>query len=332
MDDPKTCGFRRNTKFIFIAAGTLFCGYLLGLAQIANAQEVLTVAGINSTLRGEPAPVASADPALSALSAFAQQITAAPASASAAQGRDSQFDDKTYAALRDFAQGIGAPQPESLMDWPKMAAADNAVDALREFLSGGSSSQNPPAGASPDGPVAGGKHSSAPVEANFVGAKVCMACHASQAESFSHTLMGRIGQTQKGKFDCENCHGPGSAHAKAGGGRGVGGIISFRPEDQSRTAEENNAICLTCHERGDRTNWHGSTHETRGLMCTNCHTIMKTVSRKNQLKTAFEPETCFQCHKDRRAQMFRSSHMPLREGKMVCSDCHNPHGASPRPC
>ena len=146
-------------------------------------------------------------------------------------------------------------------------------------------------------------------------------------KSFSHTLMGRIGQTQKGKFDCENCHGPGSAHVKAGGGRGVGGIISFRPEDQSRTAEENNGICLTCHERGDRTNWHGSTHETRGLMCTNCHTIMKAVSRKNQMKTAFEPDTCFQCHKDRRAQMFRSSHMPLREGKMVCSDCHNPHGA-----
>ena len=154
-----------------------------------------------------------------------------------------------------------------------------------------------------------------------------MTCHATQAEAFSHTLMGRIGQTQKGKFDCENCHGPGSAHVKAGGGRGVGGIISFRPEDQSRTAEENNGICLTCHERGDRTNWHGSTHETRGLMCTNCHTIMKAVSRKNQMKTAFEPDTCFQCHKDRRAQMARSSHMPLREGKMVCSDCHNPHGS-----
>ena len=54
---------------------------------------------------------------------------------------------------------------------------------------------------------------------------------------------------------------------------------------------------------------------------------MKSVSRKNQLKTAFEPDTCFQCHKDRRAQMFRSSHMPLREGKIVCSDCHNPHGS-----
>ena len=55
---------------------------------------------------------------------------------------------------------------------------------------------------------------------------------------------------------------------------------------------------------------------------------MKSVSLKNQLKTVFEPDTCFQCHKDRRAQMFRSSHMPLREGKITCSDCHNPHGSA----
>jgi DmsE family decaheme c-type cytochrome len=111
-------------------------------------------------------------------------------------------------------------------------------------------------------------------------------------------------------------------------GRSVGGINSFRSNDPSRTAQENNAVCLTCHERGDRTYWSGSTHESRDVACTNCHTVMRNVSIKHQLKTAFEPDTCFQCHKDRRAQMFRSSHMPLREGKMVCSDCHNPHGST----
>jgi DmsE family decaheme c-type cytochrome len=109
--------------------------------------------------------------------------------------------------------------------------------------------------------------------------------------------------------------------------RSLGGIISFRPDDHSKTAEENNAICLGCHERGERTYWDGSTHETRGVACTECHTLMRTVSAEHQLKTAFEPDTCFQCHKDRRAQMFRSSHMPVREGKVVCSDCHNPHGS-----
>jgi DmsE family decaheme c-type cytochrome len=55
---------------------------------------------------------------------------------------------------------------------------------------------------------------------------------------------------------------------------------------------------------------------------------MRAVSAQNQLKTAFQPDTCFQCHKDRRAQMYRSSHMPMREGKIVCADCHNPHGST----
>jgi DmsE family decaheme c-type cytochrome len=230
------------------------------------------------------------------------------------------------AALASFSERIGVAQPSPTAELPKLAEADNLIDFLRG-LNSSSQPSSAPSEISKKGPVAGGTKASSPVEATYVGAKVCATCHATQAESFSHTLMGRIGKTQKGKFDCENCHGPGSAHVKAGGGRGVGGIISFRPEDQSRTAEENNAICLGCHEKGDRTLWHGSTHEERGLMCTNCHTIMKDVSRKYQLKTVAQVDTCFQCHKDIRAKFARSSHMPVPEGKMVCTNCHNPHGS-----
>jgi DmsE family decaheme c-type cytochrome len=111
-------------------------------------------------------------------------------------------------------------------------------------------------------------------------------------------------------------------------GSSPGGIVSFRKNDPSRKVAQNNAICLGCHERGDRTYWNGSTHETRGLACTECHTVMRPISRKSALKTEIEMETCFQCHKDRRAQIFRSAHMPLREGKITCSNCHNPHGSA----
>ncbi len=260
-----------------------------------------------------------------------------------------------YSALRDYVQQIGSNQPQTITAAPesgdavftaprafsqrladdpdksksqnefKTADADNAFDALREFLQKQQGGQTTPAPAEAPKTPAAVKPEQPAIAANYVGTKVCLGCHTSQATEFNHTLMGRL--AQQGKLQCESCHGPGSEHARLGGGRGVGGIISFRKDDTSRTAEQNNAICLGCHERGDRVNWPGSTHETRGLMCTNCHTIMKAVSRKNQLKTAFEPDTCFQCHKDRRAQMFRSSHMPMREGKVVCSDCHNPHGS-----
>ena len=111
-------------------------------------------------------------------------------------------------------------------------------------------------------------------------------------------------------------------------GSSVGGIISFRKDDPSRRVEDNNAICLACHERGDRTYWNGSIHENRAIACTDCHTVMRPISRTAALKTESELGTCFQCHKDRRAQIFRSSHMPLRQGKITCSNCHNPHGSA----
>ena len=288
-DKPK---FRLCKKFILLAASALLCCAAFGLSQPAKADGAFTVAGINS-----------------ALPAWSQtgQVQAAKSQ-----------DDQTIAALQSFAQSLGSDQPVLLKDQPKLAEADNLMDWLSQ-----------PKGATPapapkSGAVVKGKRP--PPEAHFVGDKACLTCHSSQTAEFKKTLMGRISITQPGKFSCENCHGPGSAHVKAGGGRGVGGIMSFEADDP-RTSEEKNAICLACHERGDRTNWQGSTHETRGLACVNCHTIMKSVSRKNQLKTKWEPDTCFQCHKDRRAQMFRSSHMPLREGKIVCSDCHNPHGS-----
>jgi DmsE family decaheme c-type cytochrome len=268
------------------------------------------------------------DDAVSALRQYVQLIDTGRADAGQTSNQPRQESTAaTYAALRAFTKQIDIERPASIAGLPKLAEADNLLDFLRERGSSTQPSAPPKGSTKSNGPVAGGTKSAAPVEATFVGAKVCSTCHAGQAEAFSHTIMGRIGKTQKGKFDCENCHGPGSAHVKAGGGRGVGGIISFRPEDQSRTAAENNAICLTCHERGERTYWNGSVHDTRGLMCTNCHTVMKQVSRKWQLRTAFQPDTCFQCHKDKRAQMFRASHMPLREGKITCSDCHNPHGS-----
>lgn len=274
-------------------------------------------------------PAQQADGAFSALAGFAQTITVgSKASGPATSGQKVAApgqDQAVFSELAEFAQRVGSKQ--SISDQPqlKLADADNAVDALKDFFSNNS---KPAAAPAPVATPTRAKSAGPVVEAHFVGEKVCMTCHANYAETFSKTLMGRIGKTQPGKFACENCHGPGSQHVKLGGGRGVGGIISFRSNDTSRSVQENNAICLACHEKGDRTYWSGSVHEVRNVACTDCHTIMRSVSQKFQLKTVYEPETCFQCHKDKRAQMARSSHMPLREGKIVCSDCHQPHGTA----
>jgi len=124
---------------------------------------------------------------------------------------------------------------------------------------------------------------------------------------------------------CEGCHGPGKAHVDAGGGRGVGGLITFAKNDKT-PVEKRNAVCLGCHQKGARLFWQGSQHESRDVACTNCHTVMTNVSDKFQLKKESVIDTCGQCHIQKRAQTMRSSHMPLREGKMTCTSCHNPHG------
>ena len=163
----------------------------------------------------------------------------------------------------------------------------------------------------------------------YAGAEVCKACHANQLESFSATTMGKLflkhPRNAKEALGCETCHGPGKAHVDAGGGKGVGGLVSFSPKDPT-PVEQRNAVCLQCHEKTARLYWKGSPHASRDVACTNCHRVMVNVSERRQLAQPTVIETCGQCHLQRQAQLMRSSHMPLREGKMTCTDCHNPHG------
>jgi DmsE family decaheme c-type cytochrome len=41
-----------------------------------------------------------------------------------------------------------------------------------------------------------------------------------------------------------------------------------------------------------------------------------------------QPEVCYTCHKEQRAQFNKQSHHPTPEGKVSCSDCHNAHGSA----
>ncbi len=170
----------------------------------------------------------------------------------------------------------------------------------------------------------------APAE-TYIGTPMCRACHPAVAATFAQTAMGRLflnaPRNAKEAHACETCHGPGKAHMDAGGGKGKGGMITFARNDPTPIALRN-AICLDCHAKGDRMFWKGSAHVRRDVACTNCHRVMENVSPKHNLAKVNEIETCGTCHLQKRAQQLRSSHMPLREGKMSCSSCHNPHGTT----
>jgi DmsE family decaheme c-type cytochrome len=163
----------------------------------------------------------------------------------------------------------------------------------------------------------------------YVGAETCKGCHEEQWNRFAQTRMGRLFLYQPRntteRLGCETCHGPGKAHVDAGGGKGVGGLITFAKKDPTPVANRN-AVCLTCHTKGNRVFWQGSPHEMRDVACTNCHVVMDNHSPRANLAKETEIETCGSCHVQKRATTMRSSHMPLREGKMTCTSCHNPHG------
>ena len=100
------------------------------------------------------------------------------------------------------------------------------------------------------------------------------------------------------------------------------------PKIKEMKPAEANQICLTCHNRADHVGWEGSAHERRNLTCTTCHSVHSPKSVEHQLVKTTQTEVCATCHRLQVAKTERAvAHMPVREGKMSCSSCHNPHGS-----
>jgi DmsE family decaheme c-type cytochrome len=175
------------------------------------------------------------------------------------------------------------------------------------------------AAASPQQEPAAGR----PAAAGFAEPGSCATCHEEVANALERTAHGRTSAaTWDGATACESCHGPGAAHVEGEGDKEK--IV--RPG--TLEAAEQSRLCLTCHERGDRTHWQGSPHDGRGLSCLTCHKVHHDGEPPQALLAkATEFATCTSCHLKRKASLVRSAHMPMREGSMSCSSCHNAHGA-----
>jgi DmsE family decaheme c-type cytochrome len=135
-------------------------------------------------------------------------------------------------------------------------------------------------------------------------------------------------RTPFAKHECETCHGASSEHIDVTSNPTT---VVFKGPLTSSVAQRN-AVCISCHQAGLRTDWSGSQHETLGVACNDCHNMHG--SEDKVLSKATQAEVCFTCHKAQRAQIRRISTHPLAvtglasTAKMGCSDCHNPHGST----
>lgn len=181
---------------------------------------------------------------------------------------------------------------------------------------------------------------------DFMGDEGCVDCHGTKVKAFGESPHAAYMKDEKLPLErrgCEGCHGPGMIHQADENAE----VIAFR----KMTPKESAAACLRCHESTlSDAHWKRSEHARAGLSCVSCHQIhpdsppdfekgtvdkgklddtkkpvfVARVQPTNLLK-ADEAKLCGTCHGAQAAEFRLSTHHPIPEGRMQCSDCHNVH-------
>lgn len=161
------------------------------------------------------------------------------------------------------------------------------------------------------------------------GDAVCTRCH-DQSEEYP---VLSIGKTRHGtRADnrtptCTSCHGTSETHVnKPEGAKERPKPDRVFSKSSVTPVEDRDQACLHCHQGNKRMHWAASAHANRDVGCTSCHQVH--VSHDKVRDKLTQAEVCFACHKEHRTQVNRPFRHPIIEGKVACSDCHNPHGAA----
>lgn len=156
-----------------------------------------------------------------------------------------------------------------------------------------------------------------------MGSEVCKACHQDIYSGWEKTPHWKTTLDTKGgpsRQGCESCHGPGSVHVAGGGD--ITKIITFK----NASTKEINDRCMICHA-GDAAHMNAtnSVHTRNDVSCISCHSPHHSQTTEFLLLKP-QPELCYGCHLDKKAEFSMPFHHRVNEGLIQCSDCHNVHG------
>jgi len=158
---------------------------------------------------------------------------------------------------------------------------------------------------------------------DYVGAETCKSCHEASYNSWEKTPHWKTTLDTKGgpsHQGCEGCHGPGAAHVAGGGDKSKIFVFS------DHSPKEIDDRCMTCHAGGaQHMNAINSEHARAGVSCISCHSPHHATTSEFLLAKS-QPELCYGCHLQQKAQFDMPFHHRVNEGLVQCSDCHNVHG------
>ncbi|OGT97035.1 MAG: cytochrome C [Geobacteraceae bacterium GWB2_52_12] len=179
------------------------------------------------------------------------------------------------------------------------------------------------------------------LDADYVGTDNCVAkCHTHDkiTNDFKLSVHGEQITPETGLplVNCETCHGPGSLaidkierNKQLLGEKGDKCDVTKLLDYKALPPQAQSLICLKCHSAASTptlAQWHTSVHALNDLSCFTCHKLHEGPHQK--VSRDQMAELCYGCHPEVKAQFSLFSHHPVREKKMGCFDCHDPHGSS----